>query len=150
MCFCETIYVNRRLKSTPLKMLAILRGAPAVLVICITYVLFCFLPQLDTFYLDRLFPLFWDVYIYLLGFETNVAFYSVIKTSHGTSALFGRHFVSSSSFSPRARSFKLRKSGTNFSVSCKCLPQGVIFCHDLIFSKQADLNVQIPLMSHQQ
>ena len=41
MCFCEKIYVNRRLKSTPLQMLAILRGAPALLVICITYMLFC-------------------------------------------------------------------------------------------------------------
>ena len=60
---------------------------------------------------------------YLLGFETNMPFYSAIKTFHGTSPLFGRHLVSSSSFSPRARLFKLRMSGANFSVSSKCLPQ---------------------------
>ena len=41
MCFCEKIYINQRLKSTPSQMLVILRGAPALLVICITFVMFC-------------------------------------------------------------------------------------------------------------
>ena len=35
------MYLNRRLKSTPSQMLAILRSAPVPLVICITFVLCC-------------------------------------------------------------------------------------------------------------
>ena len=39
--FERKIYVNQRLKSTPSQMLAILRSAPVLLVICITFVLCC-------------------------------------------------------------------------------------------------------------
>ena len=39
--FERKIYVNQRLKSTPSQILAILRSAPVLLVICITFVLCC-------------------------------------------------------------------------------------------------------------
>ena len=51
-----------------------------------------------------------------------MALYSAIKTFHETNTLFDRHFVLPS-FTPTARSFKLRKSRTNFKVLSLCLKQ---------------------------
>lgn len=64
---------------------------------------------------------------YLLGFQTNVAFYSEIKTFHGTSAHFSRHFFCLLCSAPEPAHSNCAGAGPIFQSRANVSLKGVIF-----------------------